>query len=83
MAMVMIHDVDKDFNPKDISEMMAMQNTELGLNLVDACTAIRPLFKRGPRDHVGDCWVCEVRPDVHEILLKWGEFSLASRSAGC
>lgn len=62
----------KDFTPKDISEMIVIQNTELGLNLVDACSAIRPLIKRGPTDQTWDCWVCAVRPDIHEKLIKMG-----------
>jgi hypothetical protein len=69
--MLMIYDVDITLLPGEIARNILAQNTSLG-NLVEeaATDKIRPIFRRGPREKDTVWWVCEVRPDIHSMLLK-------------
>ncbi|XP_060846367.1 uncharacterized protein LOC132926037 [Rhopalosiphum padi] len=75
--MLMIYDVDISLLPGEIARNILAQNTSLGSLVEEAATdKIRPIFRRGPREKDTVWWVCEVRPDIHSMLLKAGRVYL-------
>lgn len=65
---IQIFNVDASIEPGDLSGLLATQNTELGVEIDSAATALVPIFKRGPRERPTVHWVFEVSPALYSKL---------------
>jgi len=66
---IIIYDVDRDIEVKEIAGMIAEQNPNLALLREEAVKKISPIFRRGPKNEFSTWWVCEVSPDVYRKIL--------------
>ncbi|VVC46436.1 Zinc finger, CCHC-type [Cinara cedri] len=61
--------VDREIDPKELSDLVALQNLELNVDPVDAADFISPVFRTGPMEGVSASWVCSINPKYYSSLL--------------
>lgn len=66
---VIIYDVDRDIESRDIAGLIAEQNPRLALSNEEADRTILPIFRKGPKTDFCTWWVCEISPETYQKVL--------------